>query len=119
MSMETVATLKRISADDLAKMLREQPSGPSDESKVAVVDVRDDGMFFCLSASLIVLSWKKESVSLGKPLCGAHFHCRIKDHSDLTSTHLPRHQFRLILFDSIPQIPAQPANLGYSTNCQE
>ena len=44
MSMETVATLKRISADDLAKMLREQPAGPSEDSKIAVVDVRDDGM---------------------------------------------------------------------------
>ncbi|KAH7031675.1 Rhodanese-like domain-containing protein [Microdochium trichocladiopsis] len=43
MSMETVATLKRISADNLARMLREQGADVSSEgSKIAIVDVRDD-----------------------------------------------------------------------------
>ncbi|KXJ88314.1 Rhodanese-like domain-containing protein [Microdochium bolleyi] len=45
MSMETVATLRRIQPEELARMLKEQQGSAdagAEESKIAIVDVRDD-----------------------------------------------------------------------------
>lgn len=45
MSTVTVATLERIQPEGLARILREQqvPAIGSEESKIAIVDVRDQG----------------------------------------------------------------------------